>query len=77
VLIRFLIRSRADLPDLMVIVPAASLGIHVIGDYRVARVAFDEAVKRRPGRIVILRQTTRAQTAETFSQLHECDFPAL
>jgi len=29
------------------------------GDYRVARAAFDEAVKRRPGRIVTLRQKTR------------------
>jgi NAD(P)-dependent dehydrogenase (short-subunit alcohol dehydrogenase family) len=30
--------------------------IALIGDYRVARAAFDEAVKRRPGRIVTLRQ---------------------
>ena len=29
------------------------------GDYRVARAAFDEAVKHRPGRIVTLRQKTR------------------
>jgi hypothetical protein len=29
------------------------------GDYRVARVAFEEAVKQRPGRIVTLRQKTR------------------
>ena len=29
------------------------------GDYRVARAAFEEAVKRRPGRIVTLRQKTR------------------
>ena len=31
--------------------------IALTGDYRVAR--FDEAVKRRPGRIVTLRQKTR------------------
>jgi hypothetical protein len=29
------------------------------GDYRVARAAYVEAVKRRPGRIVTLRQKTR------------------
>ena len=29
------------------------------GDYRVARAAFEEAVKCRPGRIVTLRQKTR------------------
>ena len=33
--------------------------IALTGDYRVARAAFDEAVKRRPGRIVMLRQKTR------------------
>jgi hypothetical protein len=33
--------------------------IALTGDYRVARAAFEEAVKRRPGRIVTLRQTTR------------------
>ena len=33
--------------------------IALTGDYRVARVAFDEAVKYRPGRIVTLRQKTR------------------
>jgi hypothetical protein len=33
--------------------------IALIGHYRVARAAFDEAVKRRPGRIVTLRQKTR------------------
>ena len=33
--------------------------IALTGDYRVARAAFDEAVKRRPGRIVTLRQKTR------------------
>ena len=33
--------------------------IALIGDYSVARAAFDEAVKRRPGRIVTLRQKTR------------------
>jgi hypothetical protein len=32
--------------------------IALTGDYRVARAAFDEAVKRRPGRIVTLRQKT-------------------
>jgi len=30
--------------------------IALTGDYRVARAAFDEAVKHRPGRIVTLRQ---------------------
>jgi hypothetical protein len=29
------------------------------GDYRVARAAYAEAVRRRPGRIVTLRQKTR------------------
>ena len=29
------------------------------GDYRVARAAYEEAVKQRPGRIVTLRQKTR------------------
>ena len=33
--------------------------IALTGDYRVARAAFDEAIKRRPGRIVTLRQKTR------------------
>jgi hypothetical protein len=33
--------------------------IALTGDYRVARAAYDEAVKRRPGRIVTLRQKTR------------------
>ena len=33
--------------------------IALIGDYRVARAAFDEAIKERPGRIVTLRQKTR------------------
>ena len=33
--------------------------IALTGDYRVAKAAFDEAVKRRPGRIVTLRQKTR------------------
>ena len=33
--------------------------IALTGDYRVARAAFDEAVKHRPGRIVTLRQKTR------------------
>ena len=32
--------------------------IALTGDYRVAKAAFDEAVKRRPGRIVTLRQKT-------------------
>jgi hypothetical protein len=31
--------------------------IALTGDYRVARAAFEEAVKRRPGRIVTLRQS--------------------
>ena len=33
--------------------------IALIGDYRVARAAFDEAVKHRPGRILTLRQKAR------------------
>ena len=33
--------------------------IALTGAYRVARAAFDEAVKRRPGRIATLRQKTR------------------
>jgi hypothetical protein len=33
--------------------------IALTGDYRVARAAYVEAVKRRPGRIVTLRQRTR------------------
>ena len=33
--------------------------IALTGDYRVARAAFAEAVKQRPGRIVTLRQKTR------------------
>ena len=33
--------------------------IALTGDYRVARAAFDEAVKHRPGRIVTLRQKMR------------------
>jgi hypothetical protein len=33
--------------------------IALTGDYRIARAAFEEAVKRRPGRTVTLRQKTR------------------
>jgi len=33
--------------------------IALTGDYRVARAAFEEAVKLRPGRIITLRQKTR------------------
>jgi len=33
--------------------------IALTADYRVARAAFDEAVKRRPGKIITLRQKTR------------------
>ena len=33
--------------------------IALTGDYRVARAAFAEAAKQRPGRIVTLRQKTR------------------
>jgi hypothetical protein len=36
--------------------------IALTGDYRVARAAFEEAIKRRPGRIVTLRQKTRVLT---------------
>jgi hypothetical protein len=33
--------------------------IALTGDYSVARAAYEEAIKRRPGRIVALRQKTR------------------
>ena len=33
--------------------------IAVVGDHFVARAAFDEAVRRRPGKLVTLRQKTR------------------
>jgi len=33
--------------------------IALTGDYRVARAAYEEAVKRRPARTVTLRQKTR------------------
>ena len=33
--------------------------IALTGDYRVARAAYEEAVRHRPGRIVTLRQKTR------------------
>jgi hypothetical protein len=33
--------------------------IALTGDYAVARAAYEEALKRRPGRIVTLRQKTR------------------
>jgi hypothetical protein len=33
--------------------------IALTGDYRVARAAYEEAIKRRPGRIVTLRQKAR------------------
>jgi len=33
--------------------------IALTGDYGVARAAYEEAIKRRPGRIVTLRQKTR------------------
>jgi hypothetical protein len=33
--------------------------IALTGDYRVARAAYEEAVKQRPGRIVTMRQKTR------------------
>ena len=33
--------------------------IALAGDYRVARAAYEEAAKGRPGRIVTLRQKTR------------------
>jgi hypothetical protein len=33
--------------------------IALTGNYRVAKAAFDEAVKQRPGRIITLRQKTR------------------
>jgi hypothetical protein len=33
--------------------------VALTGDYRVARAAYEEAIKGRPGRIVTLRQKTR------------------
>jgi hypothetical protein len=33
--------------------------VALVGDHAVARVAFAEAVRRRPGKIVMLRQKTR------------------
>jgi hypothetical protein len=33
--------------------------IALTGDYRVARAAYDEAIKHRPGRTITLRQKTR------------------
>ena len=33
--------------------------IALTGNYRVARAAYEEALKRRPGRIITLRQKTR------------------
>jgi len=33
--------------------------IALVADHAVARAAFNEAVKRRPGRIVVLRQKSR------------------
>ena len=33
--------------------------IALVGDHAVARVAFAEAVKRRPGKLITLRQKTR------------------
>jgi hypothetical protein len=33
--------------------------IALTGDYGIARAAYEEAVKRRPGRIITLRQKTR------------------
>ena len=52
--------------------------IALTGDYRVARAAFDEAVKRRPGRIVTLRQKTRllAIAGESIRAPTEADAPA-
>jgi hypothetical protein len=33
--------------------------IALTGDYRVARAAYEEAIKRRPGKTITLRQKTR------------------
>ena len=33
--------------------------IAMVGDYRVAKAAFDRAVRERPGRIITLRQKAR------------------
>ena len=43
--------------------------IGVIGDFNVARAAFDEAVKRRPGRIVTLRHKTRLLADQSQSMI--------
>ena len=43
--------------------------IALTGDYRVARAAFDEAVKCRPGRIVTLRQKTRLLADSSSNEL--------
>ena len=33
--------------------------IALAGDYRIARIVFDEAVRQRPGMLITLRQKTR------------------
>ena len=48
-----------DLPYSVELLDDEDRPVEELGHYRVARVAFDEAVKRRPGRIVTLRQKTR------------------
>jgi hypothetical protein len=39
--------------------PALVALIALTGDYRIARAAYEAAIKSRPGRIVTLRQKTR------------------
>ena len=43
--------------------------IALTGDYRVARAAYEEAVKRRPGRIVTLRQKARLLAGQSAKEL--------
>jgi hypothetical protein len=43
--------------------------IALTGDYRVARAAYEEAFKRRPGRIVTLRQKTRFACGQSEKEL--------
>jgi hypothetical protein len=43
--------------------------IALTGDYRVARAAHEEAVRRRPGRIVTLRQKTRLLAGQSDREL--------
>ena len=48
-----------DLPYVVEQWDDADSHVALSGDFRVARAAFEDAVKRRPGQIVTLRQKTR------------------